>query len=286
MSFVDKLLDNAASRYLWRRGAQHAKSGAPPIAVFAFDHIGHEINLRGRYEADQLECAIGFLRGSSLLAGDVVDVGANIGNHALFFAEHYDRVIAIEPNPRVFELLAFNAKLRGNIRPLNIGASDVNDELLLAFETDNWGGGRLASSRGELNRANNVPVKVRRLDDLSELDSRPVGLLKIDVEGHELRVLKGAAAMIKRAKPVVLFEQHSDEIAHGSSEVLDWLRANGYDQFYEVRSFPALPRSWSFPGRRAIDALMRLVMGETQRVVPITRLENAFYPMVIALPTR
>ena len=103
MSFLGKLIDYAASRHLRKRGAQHARSGAPPIATFAFDHIGHEINLRGRYEADELECAIGFLRGSALLAGDVVDVGANIGNHALFFSEHYDRVIAIDHGTKIME---------------------------------------------------------------------------------------------------------------------------------------------------------------------------------------
>lgn len=282
MKFLAQILDYFASRYLAYRGLQHLQSGFPSIATFAFDHIGHEINLKGRYEAADLDIAFKFLRKTSLTKGDAVDVGANIGNHSLFFAEHFEHVVSLEPNPRVFELLCFNSKLRDNIQPLNIGASDVSGEMALSFDPGNWGHGHLVG--GLRDQSNSVSVLVKRLDELEELASLQVGLIKVDVEGHELRVLKGAIKLLTRFRPVVLFEQHSRDIFRGSSEVIDFLRAIGYERFLEVRSFPSLPRGWTFPGRKVINGLLRLIAGERKRVVPIRQFKKVFYPMIIALP--
>jgi FkbM family methyltransferase len=284
MSYLTQVFDYLASRYLARRGVQHLKAGYRPVAVFAFDRIGHMINLGGRYESAELECAFKFLRESGLIQGDAVDVGANIGNHSLFFAEHYANVLSLEPNPRLFELLKVNADLRKNIRPLNIGASDVSKEMSLSYDSSNWGGGQLWPEQPDASRAFSVPVKVQRLDDLAEIADHPIGLLKIDVEGHEMRVLKGATTLIKRSRPVVLFEQHAHEAKGGSSEVVDFLKGNGYTLFYEVRSLPSLPRTWRFPGRMLVNGLIRLLFGERKHIVPIKRFEGVFYPMVIALP--
>ncbi len=285
MTSLAQFFDGIASRHLARRAAQHLKAGAPPVAVFAFDRIGHAISLEGRDAATNLDCAFVFLREHNLIHGEAVDVGANIGNHALYFADHFTNVVALEPNPRVFELLEVNAKLRKNILPLKIGASDVTKAMSLSYDSSNSGAGRLWSQQPDASRAFTVPVRVARLDDLDEVADHPVGLLKIDVEGHELRVLKGAASMIARARPVVLFQQHPHEANAGSSAMVDWLRQNGYSQFYEVRLLPGLPRTWKFPGRAMLDGLLRVAAGERKRVVPVERFEAAFYPMVIALPS-
>jgi FkbM family methyltransferase len=284
VNYLTQVFDDVASRYLARRGIQHLKAGNPAVAVFAFDRIGHMINLQGRYERDALDCAFEFLRAGGLVQGDAVDVGANIGNHALYFAEHFSNVVALEPNPRLFELLALNAKLRKNIQPLNIGASDISKEMSLSYDSANWGGGQLWAERPDASRAFTVPVKVQRLDDLAELADHPVGLLKIDVAGHELRVLKGAATLISRSRPVVLFEQHAHESKDGSSDVVDLLKSHGYEKFYEVRSLPSLPRTWRFPGRMPLNGLIRLLFGERKHIVPIKKFEAVFYQMVIAVP--
>ncbi|MFZ2739258.1 MAG: FkbM family methyltransferase [Burkholderiaceae bacterium] len=281
MKFLVQVLDYFASRYLAYRGALHLRLGYPSIAAFAFDHIGHEINIKGRYEAADLAATFKFLGKRALVAGIAVDVGANIGNHSLYFSEHFEQVVSLEPNPRVFELLCFNVKLRGNIQPFNIGASDTGGEMALSFSPGNWGGGQLVG--GSQDQSNTFSVTVKRLDELDALASRSVGLIKIDVEGHELPVLKGAIKLLLRSRPGILFEQQPADIAQGSSAVVDWLKSNGYDQFYEVQSFPGLPKGWTFPGRKVINGLMRVVAGERKSVVPIGRFEKAFYPMIIAL---
>jgi FkbM family methyltransferase len=282
MSAARTILDVLVLRYLSRRGWQHLQSGFPAIAVFAFDHIGHEVNVRGRYEGVDLDLVLEFLVRSNVSSSStVVDVGANIGNHSLFFAVHFSRVIALEPNPRVFELLSFNARLSKKIVVLNMGASDVTGERNLAFTPANWGGGRLVDC---VQDPTNVSVRVTRLDDLPQLTSLSLGLIKIDVEGHELSVLKGAAKLLSRWRPALLFEQREEDIVEGSSPAVDWLRRLNYTDFFEVRSSPSLPRGWSFSGRRAINGALRVVAGERKKVVQIKRFAKAFYPMIIALP--
>jgi FkbM family methyltransferase len=226
MNPLTQVLDHLASRYLTRRGAQHLAAGDPPVAVFAFDRLGHMINLEGRYEGAELDCTFAFLRAGGL----------------------------------------------------------IHKEMSLGYDSANWGGGQLWSQRPDASRAFTVPVNVQKLDDLPELADHPIGLLKIDVVGHELRVLKGAATLIARSRPVILFEQHAHESKDGSSEVVDFLKSNGYEKFYEVRSLPSLPRTWRFPGRILLNGLLRLLVGERKHIVPVERFESVFYPMVIALP--
>jgi FkbM family methyltransferase len=285
VSYLTQVADRLAARYLARRGIQHLKEGKPAVAVFAFDRIGHIIELEGRWKGAELDCAFEFLREGGYVRGVAVDVGANVGNHSLYFAEHFANVVSLEPNPRLFELLKLNAQLRRNIHPLNIGASDVGREMSLAYDSSNWGGGHVWPEQPDASRAFTVPVSVRRLDDLPELADHPVGLVHIDVEGHELRALKGAATLIKRSRPVVLFEQKPHEARNGGSDVVDWLRGNEYQTFHEVRSLPSLPRGWRFPGRAFLDGVLRLLFGERRHVVPVERFEAVFYPLVIALPS-
>lgn len=240
--------------------------------------------MKGRYESADLHFTLQYLTHAGLVSGTALDVGANIGNHSLYFARHFSDVVALEPNPRVFELLCFNTKLQANIEPLMIGASDRRAEMRLSFDLNQWGCGHLARA-GELpTGGHDVPVTVIPLDELGEVASRRIGLIKIDVEGHELHVLKGASQILARSQPVILFEQHGAGVSNESSDVISWLRAHGYDRFLEVRSFPSLPRGWVFPGRRMLNGLLRLIVGERKKVVPILRFERAFYPMVIALP--
>lgn len=284
MSYLTQVFDYLASRYLARRATHHLRAGVPVVAVYAFDRIGHMINLEGRYEVGLLDCAFRFLRERGLIHGVAVDVGANIGNHSLYFADHFSNVVSLEPNPRLFDLLELNAMTRKNVRALRIGASDVNKEMSLGYDPTNMGGGQLWPERPDASRSFTVPVKVQKLDDLPELADHPIGLVKIDVEGHELRVLKGAATLIARSRPVVLFEQHAHEANGGSSDVVEWLKAQGYEAFFEVRSLPSLPRTWKFRGRLTLNGVLRLFFGERKKVVPVMRFEEIFYPMVIAIP--
>jgi FkbM family methyltransferase len=248
----------------------------PQLATFAFDHVGQAITLWGRYERDELELLMQAVAPQLVPGGVCLDVGANIGNHAVFFADHFSEVLAFEPNPRTFALLQFNAGLRGNIRCFNLGLSDADARARLSVPTENVGMATLHAAAG-LGGAQ-VDCELRRLDGLDVLAQRRVAMVKIDVEGHEPAVLRGARELLARDRPVVVFEQTHDEINDGSSVAIELLRSAGYARFWTIEHHPASRSRW-------LNLLRRALFGERLRVVECERFEKRFHSMIVALPT-
>jgi FkbM family methyltransferase len=271
---ASRMLAAWVGRYLARRDRAHLQQGMPQLALFAFDHVGRAVNLWGRYERDELDLLMQALAPRGAGRGQCLDIGANIGNHALFFAEHFAAVLAFEPNPRTFALLQLNAALRPNVRCLNIGLSDAAGQATLAVPADNVGMATLQP--GAPGQA--VACELRRLDDLPQAAAQRVTLIKIDVEGHEAAVLRGGAALLQRDRPVVVFEQTPQDIdAQGNSAALQLLRDAGYRRVWTLQA-PHMGR-W-----RALNLLRRLLLGDRLRLVECQRLERRFHSMVVALP--
>ena len=128
----------------------------------------------------------------------IVDVGAHMGNHSVYWALAGRRVTAFEPNPSVAEILERNVQRNGlsrsvTIRRLALGARGESGRLAVG-ETDNLGTVAVEPDDGG-------PVEIARLDDLA---LGTFSTLKIDVEGHEADVLVGATAALKRYRPYVV----------------------------------------------------------------------------------
>lgn len=263
-------------RWLARRAQRHRADGLPQLAIFGFEHVGRAVTVWGRYERDELALLAEALRARGLLDADglCLDIGANIGNHALFFAPLFREVWAFEPNPRTFALLQLNAGLAGNVRCFNVGLSDTAGAATLSVPADNIGMATLQP--GAAGAA--VACTLQRLDELPGLAAQRVALVKIDVEGHEPAALRGALAMLRRDRPVVVFEQLPGEIdAQGSSPTMAVLREAGYTRWWTLDRVPA--------GRsRLLNLARRLLFGETLRLVACERLERRFHDMVVALP--
>lgn len=145
-----------------------------------------------------------------------LDVGANIGHMASALAVRAGpagRVMAFEPSPRVLPLLQVNARLWADIPAMApvevIGAacSAATGEARLALPTSTASNG-LATLEPEVlvGDTDVVAVATVRLDDVV---AGPVGVLKIDVEGHELSVLEGAGRLLDRRQVRdIVFEEH------------------------------------------------------------------------------
>lgn len=259
-------------RELQRLARQHLRDGLPQPAVFAFDHVGTAIALWGRYERDELELLMEALAPHLVAAGVCLDVGANIGNHALFFADHFAGVLAFEPHLRTYRLLELNAELRPNIRCWNFGLSDTDGPARLAVMVENIG---MATLHGGAGAA--VDCELRRLDGLDLLGGQRVSLIKIDVEGHEAAVLRGASALLARDRPVVVFEQAAAELEGGSSASIELLRQHGYRRFWTFERTPAARWRW-------LGLLRRLLFGDVVRLVECSVFEKRFHSMIVALP--
>jgi FkbM family methyltransferase len=151
--------------------------------------------------------------------GDVVvDVGANVGyltSLAAVRALPSGRVIAVEPHPAVFELLRSNAEswsAKPNAAPVELHRLALSNHNGVGrivtgphFET-NMGLARL--SEKDADGQNSHEVELRRLDEL--VDETAIGLLKVDVEGHETEVLSGASGLLERGLVRdIIFEDHA-----------------------------------------------------------------------------
>lgn len=154
----------------------------------------------------------------------IVDVGANIGNHVVWYAQHLapEAIFPVEPNPAAIHLLDQNIAANGieiliDRRGIGLGVGRAEGRFRAETDdADNLGATSLrADSEGDL--------RVVTLDAL--LGDTRVDFIKIDAEGMELDVLAGAARIIARDRPVLWIEvQRSNLLAFAQR----WCRANGY----------------------------------------------------------
>jgi FkbM family methyltransferase len=136
------------------------------------------------------------------------DIGANIGCTSILFGDLAAQAIAFEPVPRTFDLLQKNVLASGkeNVKTYPFALGDENKSSEIYFSDTNRSMA-FVLDRTSRDDAKTARIEVRRLDDLlSETGASSVDFVKIDVEGYELRVLRGAEATIKKYRPVVQME--------------------------------------------------------------------------------
>lgn len=170
---------------------------------FAFpstiDYISNVLKTTGRfYESSFLEALTGVLSPGDL----VLDVGANIGNHSLFFAKVMGcQVIAFEPVENTADILLHNVELNFadpniEVRRVAVG-SRPGRAAIKSFNPANLGATALAEAAdGE--------ITVTSLD--AEQISGRVAFIKIDVEGMDLDVIRGGLNLIQRDRPFISCE--------------------------------------------------------------------------------
>lgn len=156
--------------------------------------------------------------------GTFVDAGANIGRYSVRVASNLKgkgRVVAIEPEPEVFKTLVKNIKLNrlDNTTPINT-ACFSKDTSLKFYITKTLGQHSLYG------KGKNIKIKARKLDSiLKELNINDANLIKIDVEGAEYEVIKGAEKTISKQKPMIIFESFDEK---RTEKIKDFLRKRGY----------------------------------------------------------
>lgn len=141
------------------------------------------------------------------------DIGANFGLYAVLMARAHPalRVEAYEPVARTRAKLARNLALNGltdRVRLHAVALSDTAGEATIAIDPRSSGLSTLASAAPEAARrayAASETVPTARLDDLTEVAGRTIAL-KIDVEGHEPAVLRGASRLLAEARGVAQIE--------------------------------------------------------------------------------
>ena len=155
----------------------------------------------------------------------VVDVGANIGNHAVYMAMKGFPVFAFEPDQTLADCIAKSGELNG-LNHLHVAAAALGSEP---------GFGRLVAAPEGNVGAQSVNVKggdipILTLDDFDI----PASVLKVDVEGMEMKVLHGAQETIRKYRPLLYIEAHKKDY----KRLAKWAQQNKYVRKARFNSTP------------------------------------------------
>lgn len=189
----------------------------------------------GTYEKGTIQLLGDFLKSGSIF----MDIGANIGLMSTIASKivgENGRVYAVEANPKTIEVLRHNCAINlcDNIEILPIAlASEKGSAILYENWNVNRGGASLISQGDE----HGLTVSKERLDDLFSPDS-PVHLVKIDVEGFELEVLKGGVAWFKTQQPVFIIEvstQRSNQEGATPESIMSFVAGLGNYSFFKQK---------------------------------------------------
>lgn len=200
------------------------------------DHIFNTIVRSGTFYEIKLLNAISGLG----LRGVYVDVGSNIGNHTVYFAlfTKADQVVSIEIHPEIYENLLHNISLNPSAKyyPINVGVGTENEKVSVSvINKSNVGMTHVTKDCGCL--------EIKKLDDLLDGLGK-ISLIKIDIEGYELKAIKGALNVINKHKPVLIVEcrtetefdevndflepisYHTDKVNYAHTPTYIWINMN------------------------------------------------------------
>jgi FkbM family methyltransferase len=200
--------------------------------------------------------------------GVFLDVGANVGLHTLAIAAHVSQggaVVAFEPHPINHRLLVHNIEQNGlrHVVAENLGLAETAATLTGTARagSGNWS----LASQGDYH----FEVRLLRLDDYLRDHPLPrIDMMKIDVEGAEVRVLRGARQTIERFRPLIVFEVCPMWLAKMQSSVAElFAELVGHD--YSI---------YPLPGRK-------IIWDRRVKIGDVAGLEPGAFVNLVALPS-
>lgn len=173
------------------------------------DFIDRQIFFFGCYSPQELDflATAAQVMGGAAAGVTYFDVGANVGHHALFMSRYVKEVIAFEPaqsaRDRFLTNVMRNRVVNVRVFPIALSDSDGDGQLGSGFE----GNSGSRSLNWTLDSMKSEAVILRRGDSFCYAKNLPkIGILKLDVEGYERRVLQGLRTTLNRDRPVILME--------------------------------------------------------------------------------
>jgi hypothetical protein len=166
---------------------------------------------------------------------DIIDIGANNGNFTLEFSDltgDKGRVFSFEPQRIIFQQLCGNVFMNGvdNVFAYNLAIGEIDGETRISlpdyFSNDfvNFGDVSIENNKSE----NSEQIEVRRLDSF-KFDN--VRLIKIDVQGYEFSVIKGAIETINKHRPIIFIEVEDHQLrkfGYSENDLSDLIKSLGY----------------------------------------------------------
>jgi len=171
----------------------------------------------------------------------VLDIGANIGWTVLNLGRiaNKGQVIGFEPDPYNYERCAENINLNNypNVRVFPVGLGNENASVNMEIRTpSNRGGNRISPKNSESSRK----VEIVRLDEFHQVTKiGQIDLIKMDVEGYELNVLRGAKLLLQKYKPKLFIELDDNNLRdQGDSALMliEFLFQVGYTRIEDAET--------------------------------------------------
>lgn len=166
-----------------------------------------------------------------------VDVGAHVGLWSMWWGLEMAKVIAFEPIPAFRTIFKANMAQQINYDLLEYALSDEEGEFAMRFDPTNTGNTRAYADNEAIDAAI-IDAPVGTLDGLlpGVLGVQTMGVLKIDCEGYEERVLRGGERMIAVHRPLIIVEQKKGAEYYGFEPLgaVDYLRSLGYRSVREM----------------------------------------------------
>ena len=269
----------------WMKRFRRAGHAPHLRAVFLGDYVSTEVITKGIYEKHQLDVLTREVFGHLKDAPVCLDIGANIGNHACFFAQHFERVIAFEPNPVVHALLAVNT-MGTSVERHQMGLSDQQGTLWFRQDNVNLGASAIVDTEEDAD----FSIPVDTLDSFcGKHGIDRIDFIKIDVEGHEANVLRGACETLKAHGPVLATEGLFRKDPALGEVVEKALRAAGYAYFYGLVPRHPLAAWLAARGWRLNSGLMAVLLPEdvkrARKLEPRAHVSGENHALFIATTT-
>lgn len=205
------------------------------LAVLANEDVGWHLIRIKRYEEYELDFVQSFVKSDDVC----VDVGANIGIYSVFMGKiaYNGEIIAFEPISLNQKILALNLNLNelNNVDLRNCVVADKKGPVSFSVSVDSAYSSILSTSRKQ--DKHTISAQASTLDEELKNIKKPIGLIKIDVEGAELLVLKGASNLfsdLKRRPRGLLVElEKENTVAYGyqPNDVIDYMGQFDYHAF-------------------------------------------------------
>ncbi len=173
---------------------------------------------------------------------DALDIGVYRGVYSYKLSQNFKNIHSFEPNPLLFPYLEKNLnKIISNVKLYNLALSDDNGvtELRLPLRSksifkDNIEelfqlGAATMHPKNKIENFKKIPIKMKKLDDI-KIENK-IGLIKIDVEGHEKNVIQGGLETLKKNKPILLVEIEERHTKTPVIDIIKFINVIGYKTF-------------------------------------------------------
>lgn len=217
---VDRFIVQPRREKLWAGKSvpfTHSGSEGCNFTLYPTEYVDQHIFLHGIYEKRFLS----LLRGRFTKNSVALDIGANIGNHAIYLGGTFAAIHAFEPNPRVVDRLRHNIALNAlddviRVHPVALG----KEAGILSFRENSDGNlgasGFLQPGETIDSNSRQLELPIMNADEyIGGLDLSRIDFIKVDVEGWEAPLFEGMSNTIAKFRPIVAFEFHGQLAGDG-----------------------------------------------------------------------